>query len=79
MIAKMPFMAKPQTRPVRLAPDVAEKVRLIAQWMTDTDLKGDGIEVTMGDLLAEWARPFIVKYLDDAVKHDIKKKRAMLD
>jgi hypothetical protein len=79
MAATMPYMAKPATRPVKLAPDIAEKVRLIAEWMTDTSLKGDGVEVSMGDLLSEWSRPHIAKYLEDAVKHDMKKKKAMLD
>lgn len=78
MPATIELMAK-NTRPVRLKPSVAEKVRLIAQWMTETDFLQNKEEVSMGDLLSKWADPHIKKYIDRAVQHANEKNKGLLD
>jgi hypothetical protein len=78
MIATLEFMGKQTTRPVRLNPVVAEKVRIIAQWMTDTDHFKNGEEVSMGDLLSKWAEPHIKKHIDQAVQHANEKNKDLL-
>lgn len=75
----IPVNMAQQTRPVRLNPTTAEKVRLIAQWMTDTDYFRDKEVTSMGDLLEKWAEPHIKQFIQLAVRHAEKKNKELLD
>lgn len=78
-VADIPVYMANQTKPVRMKPATTEKLRLIVQWMNDTDYYHDGEIVSMGDLLDKWAEPHIKQFIKQAVAHSEKKNKELLN
>lgn len=78
-IADIPVLMSQETKPVRINPAIAKKLRLIVEWMNDTDHFHTNEVVSMGDLLAKWAEPHIKQYIKQAVTHSEKKNKELLD